>query len=381
MALVGASSDLRHVLMQTVDEYHCKGLIGPIRPLTVINAEKLPSSSTLLPDVHERVLTGGLAKSFTSPGSLVATMSPQTNARFDPEASYIISGGECRRLASIIRWMGDRGARNLILLSDREDGRPEEMLTAHGNVDVQWIVCDMLAEDQVLSLIQKASSLNYHSSSRIKGLLHLSGSNACASLLQGLVAEAQTMKILHDATLSCSLDFFVMTTISGLQDSCGPIESLQRSFARYRRQLGLPVSTVSTRVIFDLHLDENGSIQQGLNETTDQNDAQRILTDYQFFRFLEPAFFKPNVTSPLSQLNPSPEEWPGEGKDMLSGISVIALAAPETMVSASCIGALEAPNNAAGIAVAKSPGPSRNHLLVAYVGLETGAYLTPSPSV
>lgn len=288
----------------------------------------------------------GSNRSFTESDAFATRENPpQTSARFDSEASYIVSGGEPGRLSSIIRWMGDRGARNLLLLSAKTDGEPQELCASHSSVNVERIVYELPGSDQVLSRDQHPFSLHCRYPSRIKGLLHLANANSSPSMLQKLVAEARTTSVLHQATLSCPLDFFVLTTISstGVQDASGAVESFQQSFARHRRQLGLPVSAVSARVVPYIHHDQGDSENYSFNGAAGQRDAQSILTDYQFFRFLEPAFLKFNVTPPPSRPSSDHRERL-DGDEAASCHSVIALADHDMMVSAPCTEEIRAPD-------------------------------------
>ncbi|RYC55186.1 hypothetical protein CHU98_g11026 [Xylaria longipes] len=304
-----------------------------------------------------RYVPGSNTSSTESDALATSQNPPQTSVRFCPEASYIISGGEPGRLSSIIRWMGDRGARNLLLLSAKTDSEPQELRAPHSSVNVRRIVYDLSDSDQVLSPNQNPISLHHHYPSRIKGLLHLANANSRASMLQKLMAEARTTNILHQATLSCPLDFFVLTTISstGVQDASGAVESFQQSFARHGRQLGLPVSAVSARVVPYTHHDRGDNEEHGLNGAAGQNDARSILTDHQFFRFLEPAFLKFNVTPPPSRPSSNHREWL-DGDEVASCHSIIALAGPEMMVSAPCTEEIRTPDVPNGAASAGGTG-------------------------
>lgn len=67
--------------------------------------------------------------------------------------------------------------------------------------------------------------------------VHLANDSPCSSVLQTLVAGARLSNVLHQATLSCPLDFFVLTTISStvVRDASGAVESFQQLLARHRR--------------------------------------------------------------------------------------------------------------------------------------------------
>ncbi|KAI0103939.1 hypothetical protein GGR51DRAFT_561319 [Nemania sp. FL0031] len=303
----------------------------------------------------------GSNTSFAESDALAARKNaPQSSVQFDPGASYIISGGEPSRLISIIQWMGDRGARYILLLSAKTDGEPQELRVPHSNVIVERLVYDLSDSDGAISQGQNPLSQHRHYPSQIKGLLHLANANSRTSLLQKLVAELRTTNMLRQATLNCPLDFFVLTTISssGVQDASGAVESFQQSFAQHGRRSGIPMSAVSAKVIPYTHCSRSDSEEHGLNGTAGQSDAHSILTDHQFFRFLEPAFLKFNVTPPPTELNSGHQEGRNR-EEAASCHSFIALAGPDTMVSAPCT---EENNGAATVestSTVNSSGPSQ----------------------
>ncbi|RYP74940.1 hypothetical protein DL771_002724 [Monosporascus sp. 5C6A] len=148
-------------------------------------------------------------------------MMPATPAaRFDPEACYSITGGLSGVGRFLIRWMSDHGAQHFMVLSRRGTGSPRaqtfvKTLATHG-VTVQPVACDGLA-------------------AKVLGAINL-----------------------HAATYSLPLDFFVMTTsvepvfAPATQSAYTAGKNFQDDFARYRRRLGLLVSTASFGLASDV---------------------------------------------------------------------------------------------------------------------------------
>lgn len=339
LALLESGPDLCDDLMEAVDSYYRRELIGPIQPLTTIDVAQLSSSSKVLDDISEGRLPGTLVVTF-NPEALVRMMPPQPRASFDPNASYIVSGGSYRRVESIVRWMSNRGARKVIVLSSAHQIKGlQERLTSDG-VDLQLVVCDASDQAQVLSSIGIETSSSPASSSHlVKGVLHLSEPNLYISPSEALEAEAQATKNLHEATLNYPLDFFVMTSMSSpdAQDIHGTVEPFQQLFARYRRQLGLPASTVSAELISNLDLDDRDNLGHDINTTIEEDSVPKVLSDYHFVRFLEPALLKFNVIPPPSKLRsttpgPDHESWFEQRLDSLSESSIIACIDPGILV-------------------------------------------------
>lgn len=113
--VVDSDPVLGEELMQAVDSYYRKGLIGPIERATA------PDVSQLLPTLGNfSNIIGKLVVSFENPESLVRMIPSAPTVNFDSESCYVITGALGGLGQSLIRWMGDRGARRLALLSRRD---------------------------------------------------------------------------------------------------------------------------------------------------------------------------------------------------------------------------------------------------------------------
>ncbi|KAI3316712.1 hypothetical protein HD806DRAFT_552023 [Xylariaceae sp. AK1471] len=324
-AALGAS------LMQAVDKYYREGKVGPIRPFTVWDVSQLDQA---LLGFSKGTHIGKLVVSFEDPNSLVQMVPIVSAVRFDPEARYIITGGLGGLGRSIIRWMADRGARDIAVLSRSGANSPEartlvQDLAVHG-VAVIAMKCDVGVREQVQETVSQLSTGRL-----VKGLIHAAMSLQDVSFdrltieqwRESLAAKVHGTKYLHEATALLPLDFFVMTTslesvlALATQSAYTAANNFQEAFARHRLSQGLPASTVSYGLISDV-----GAI--GRNPTTIQMmQRNKVLdiTEHQFLRTLEVAFVTGGKTSPLDTMT--------HHSDLLSSAGIIACLDPAAMAA------------------------------------------------
>ena len=319
-------------LMQAIDGYYRKGLIGPIPRVTETDVAQLSPVLGHFPN-----MIGKLVVTFTNSESLVRMYPSAPTVSFDPEACYVITGGLGGLGQSLIRWMGDRGARYMVLLSRRDissvfTARRLVETLASRNIDIKSIVCDVTKKDQVERVIQQISS-----SRPIKGVVH-----AAVSYLdltfdklspsrwnEALSAKVEGTRNLHEATLSMPLDFFVMTTSAlsvyafATQGAYTAANNFQDVFARHRRQMGLPASTVSFSLINDITNVGTDAV------TVDLFERNKALTlgESQFLTLLEPAFLN-NKTAAETRS----EQWFGQLQDPLSSANLHTYLDPARML-------------------------------------------------
>ncbi|KAB8291229.1 hypothetical protein EYC80_009916 [Monilinia laxa] len=321
-AIVDSDPLLGEELMQAVDDHYRKGLIGPVPKITTVDIAEL---SQVLGDFSKMI--GKLVVTFTNPESVVRMLPPAPTAHFDPKACYVITGGLGGLGQSLVRWMCDRGARHMALLSRRDITNvpgAQKLVTSLSKRDihVKAIVCDVTNKDQVASVIQEISS-----SRPIKGIVHAAVSYldltfdkvSSSRWNEGLSAKVDGTKNLHMATLSMPLDFFVMTTSAlslyafPTQGAYTAANNFQDAFARHRRQMGLPASTISFSLIHDITNVGTDPITVDLFE----RNKTLTLTESQFLNLLEPAFLN-NKTS----VGISSEQWFGQKEDPLSAANL-----------------------------------------------------------
>ena len=275
-------------------------------------------------------------------------------AKFDQESIYIITGGWGGLGRSIIKWMANRGARHVAVLSRRASSNAAETLIKDletRGITVTPILCDVGVKKNVLEVIKKLSSKG-----QIKGLIHAAMSLQVSlksfffsrprrtnielqlqdlsfdklSIEQwhkSLAAKVVGTKNLHEATASLPLEFFVMTTslesvlALATQSAYTAANNFQEAFARYRRNCGLPASTASFGLITDV-----GAL--GSNATTVSLMARNkvlAVTEHQFLSLLEPAFLTSDHSSAMVT---SKDEF-----DPLSAAGIITCLDPAAMAT------------------------------------------------
>ncbi|KAL8765511.1 MAG: hypothetical protein Q9209_007445 [Squamulea sp. 1 TL-2023] len=320
-------------LMHAVDSYYCKGLIGPIERVTAPDVAQL---SPALGGFSDTI--GKLVASFENPESLVRMIPCAPTVNFDSESCYVITGALGGLGQSLIRWMCDRGARHLALLSRRDVAslagaqKHVESLTSH-DIRIESFVCDVSKKDQVMRVIQQISS-----SRPIKGIVHAAVSYldltfdklSSSQWYESLSAKVEGTKNLHEATLSMPLDFFVMTTSAlsvyafATQGAYTAANGFQDAFARHRQRIGLPASTVSFSLIEEVTNVGTDAI------TVDLFERNKTLTlgESQFLTLLEPAFLN-NRTADQTSF----DQWSGQRQDPLSAANLHTYLDPAGMVA------------------------------------------------
>ncbi|TPR03194.1 Major Facilitator Superfamily protein [Aspergillus niger] len=136
-----------------------------------------------------------------------------------------------------------------------------------------------------------------------------------AQFNQGMAAKVFGVKHLHDATASIPLDFFAMTSSLGTvyafptQSTYLAANNYLDYFARYRRRLGLPATTVALGFINDLGPLTNDPVTVNLFVRA----KGQTMTGAQVVRMLEPAFVneQPNAL------------WLGHTDDPLSASHIV----------------------------------------------------------
>lgn len=309
-------------LVQAVDAYYREGLIGPIQKITAPDVAELSSA---LGDFSNMI--GKLVASFENTEGQVRMIPSAPAIKFDSESCYVVTGALGGLGQSLIRWMGDRGARHMALLSRRNvssvSGAEElvKSLTSRG-IHVKCYVCDVSKNDQVTSVIKQISL-----DRPIKGVVHAAVSYLDLTFDQlsssrwndGLSAKVEGTTNLHAATLSMPLDFFVMTTSAlsvyafATQGAYTASNNFQDAFARYRRQMGLPASTISFSLIREATSVGTDSI------TVDLFERNKTLTlgESQFLALVEPAFLDNRTAAKVS-----PGQWFGQQDDPLSAANL-----------------------------------------------------------
>jgi NADPH:quinone reductase-like Zn-dependent oxidoreductase/surfactin synthase thioesterase subunit/NADP-dependent 3-hydroxy acid dehydrogenase YdfG/acyl carrier protein len=190
---------------------------------------------------------------------------PPRQATFRPDRSYLITGGASGFGLEIARWMVERGARHLILLSRSGsksivDGAAINAMKDCG-AEVVMARADVGDRDAVDRLMQQLNT----KMPPLAGVIHGAAVMDDASIpsmdmtrfARVFEPKAQGAWNLHEATIAAgaNLDFFMMlSSISSVLGFCGQVNyvaanSFQDALAHYRRQRGLPATSINLGVM------------------------------------------------------------------------------------------------------------------------------------
>ncbi len=116
---------------------------------------------------------------------LVRAEMPQTDgARFDPDASYLVTGGLGALGRQLARWLAERGARHLVVTSRRGSTDPEaeplRSALAELGTETTILTADVSDQPQVAQLLD-AIAVSGH---RLRGVFHCAGILEDGVLLQ-----------------------------------------------------------------------------------------------------------------------------------------------------------------------------------------------------
>ncbi len=190
---------------------------------------------------------------------------PPRNATFRPDRTYLISGGASGFGLEIARWMARCGARHLVLLSrsgpksDADLATIETIRSQGTHVHLPHIdITDPAAVNEVIQGIQSRTPT-------LAGVIHGAAVLDDASIptmemerfARVFKPKAQGAWNLHEATVTtgAELDFFLMlssiSSVLGLygQANYASANYFQDALSQYRRQLGLPATSVNLGVL------------------------------------------------------------------------------------------------------------------------------------
>ncbi|KAF9767931.1 hypothetical protein IL306_014835 [Fusarium sp. DS 682] len=337
-SILDTDPELGAHLMKAVDTLYQQGEIAPLAPVLPVDVSDLSRS---LPD---DVNSGRIVVKFQNSTSLIKTAKASPTVSFDPAATYIVSGGYGGLGRAFIRWMADRGARAFLLLSRRGANTREAKSLVQGleaaGVLITTSICDVSDRERVLQVVQEASS-----DRPIKGVIHaaLSLSDISFDKLtadqwrNGIAAKVNGTKYLHEATKDQPLDFFIMTTSTETiwapptQSVYMAASNFQDHFARYRRRLGLPATTVAYGLVSDVRSDWK-SESSGTVAMYERNKALTI-TEHGVLAALEMVFLENATVDDSSQTPASQWSFHHQEHDPLSKANIFTCLDPSAMVA------------------------------------------------
>ncbi|KAE9366807.1 putative polyketide synthase [Stipitochalara longipes BDJ] len=256
-----------------------KGLVKPISPITTFPISNVESAF--------RTLQGGkiMGKIVIVPRSddqvkAVPSKTPKNLLRAD--GTYIIIGGTGGLGRSMSRWMIEKGARNIVLISrsGTATGKVADIVEEAKFQGAQIVVkpCDVSDKAQVEKLIEEDIS----HLPPVKGVIH------AAMVLHDVLFEKMTHdqweavvkpKVagawnFHHALSSTPLSFFILlSSAAGAvgnrgQAAYAAANCFLNAFAQYRNRLGLPASSIDLTAVSDVgYLAENAERQAQVAES------------------------------------------------------------------------------------------------------------------
>jgi len=204
--------------------------------------------------VQLAVRAQGLFETRLVPGPL----SSQQTTQMNPEGDYLVSGGLGGLGLVVAKWLADNQARRVWLVSRRpandEALQAIEQLRRQG-CDIRCVRADISDSRDVSVLVEHIAGQG----GMLKGVIHAAGvlndgrfeTHDAAAFNAVLAAKVQGAWLLHEATASLDLDFFVLFSSAAAvlgsvgQAAYAAANAAMDSLARHRCGLGLPVLTIN----------------------------------------------------------------------------------------------------------------------------------------
>lgn len=282
----------RDILGKVLTLYERGSLRGP-HPL-----ETVPFSQ--LGQTFRKMQTGvhvGKLVAVVEPGDTVNYQAPQPahddmQGLFRPDATYLLVGGLGGLGRATALWMASRGARHVLLLSrSGRDGEGEESLVGAleaAGCRATVAACDIADAARLGSVLAAARDTMPPVRGVIQGAMVLRdgllANMAVDDWLQVLRPKVHGTWNLHRC-LPADLDFFVLeSSISGIvgntsQAAYAAANTFLDAFARYRRSLGLPATTVDIGAVDGIgYLARNQDLKQAMErQGFDFTHADRLM--------------------------------------------------------------------------------------------------------
>lgn len=274
--LAAQKSELHQQVLTEVVALFERGELEPLE-ITEFPVSKLPEAMKFMTRAAYR---GKIVLNMQ--GDRVPTLPPR-NATFRADRTYLISGGASGFGLVIANWMLSHGARHLVLLSrsgpksDADRVAVETMMGQGAQIHLaQADVTDLDAVRRLMERIQRELP-------PLAGVIHGAAVLDDASIPsmdmtrfeRVFKPKAQGAWNLHEATLAAGadLDFFLMlSSISSVFGVIGQVNYaasnfFQDSLAQYRRQQGLPATSVNL-----------GLLGQYAGMSKSENDERNVVT-------------------------------------------------------------------------------------------------------
>ncbi|KAL0256846.1 Type I Iterative PKS [Diplodia seriata] len=240
------------------------GVVKPVAPVEVVGVGEVEAAWRRL----QSGKTMGKVVVVPRAGEKVKATHPRARDLFRPDATYLIVGGTGGLGRSMAKWMAQKGARNVVLLSrsGKTDGKVGQLIEdVRQSLDANIVVraCDVADEASVRALVADCKA----SMPPIRGVIH------AAMVLKDVLFENMTFddyqtvvssKVagawnMHNALLNDPLDFFVaLSSVAAIvgnrgQAAYAAANAFLDALALHRREtLGLPATAIALTAVSDV---------------------------------------------------------------------------------------------------------------------------------
>ncbi|KAH7135959.1 hypothetical protein B0J11DRAFT_611808 [Dendryphion nanum] len=276
---------------------------GTVKPISEIQTFDVSHLSMALLAFSQGKHIGKLVVSYENSDSLVKTLPILPRATFDHEAMYIFVGGLGGLGRAMLRWFVERGARYFTILSRSGSKGSDAQITIReleaAGARLTLKAVDVTSETQVDMAIGEVACER-----PVKGILHAAAGFDTQAFQTmpyeewraGLAAKVEGTANLHKASIShqLPLDFFLMT--SSIQAVFGfPCQAaycagnaFQDAFARHRRSLGLPATSIAFGLITEISRSGEADSSRALM----RRNQLYLMGERDFLQVLEGAFLE-----------------------------------------------------------------------------------------
>ncbi len=245
-------------LFQNSIDYFVKNKFQP-HPVTVFPVGRLADAFQFMGGARH------IGKIIISMEDKVA-IAPPAEISFKEDATYLITGGASGFGLAVAEWMTTKGCKHLALLSRSGTKTKEEEVTVEKmrskGIEVKLLkgsVCDKKDIDKVFKELKKNMP-------PLKGIQHAAMVLDDCSIpevsleryMKVFMPKAAGCWLLHEASKDIDLDHFVCySSISAIYGNPGQVSYVSGNtfldnFSKWRRQIGLPATTINWGVIGDV---------------------------------------------------------------------------------------------------------------------------------